>query len=91
MQIIPGRWWPQEVLWKHLLPVSRVLSAIQKLKKIVAGTPRAFDANPAARARTHDCAPAMDVAGAAYRRAPAGNVDTLAHAEVVVSTDSVGS
>jgi hypothetical protein len=91
MQIIPGRWWPQEVLWKHLLPVSRVLSAIQKLKKIVAGTPRAFDANPIARPRTHECAPVLDVAGAAYRRAPASNVDALAHAEVVVSTDSVGS
>ena len=43
--LMPGRML-REAFWKHLLPVSRVATAIERLRKHVAGTPRAFGPAP---------------------------------------------
>ena len=41
LSIVPGAR-PREALWKYLLPVSKVMRAVDTLTRMVSGTPRAF-------------------------------------------------
>lgn len=46
MSIVPGGR-AREALWKHLLPVFKVMRAVDRLARVVAATPRAFGPLPA--------------------------------------------